>query len=280
MAIQWHISSSYPLHNAEGRLKWRQYPPPYNGGYATPWCWVDGKNASYIYYYWEDYVNSALMIPADVQINLTGTYNTETRIGQVQAEFVNSSSSSISANAYFVITEDSLYYVGPNGDPWHNHVCRDYIPDQNGTSVTIPENGQDTLTQSFTLDSGWNVEKCNMVVYLQDPTIQPDSSKITFQGATIKIAQLTGISEEKPKNIISDLRIAPNPCKGILEINLKPSTSNVLQLRDVAGRILKQVSVSASDELVQLDLNKFSNGIYFVSLANNPTARYKIVLNK
>lgn len=159
-------------------------------------------------------------------------------------------------------------------------MCWDYIPDQNGTSVTIPGNGQDTLVQSFTLDSGWNVDRCNMVVYLQDPTVQPDSSKITYQGATIPIARLTGISEEKPEKITSDLRIAPNPCKGMLQINLKLSSRNVLQLCDIAGRIIKKVLVSASDEPIQLDLNKFANGIYFVSLANNPTTRYKIVLNK
>ena len=261
-------------------MKWRQYPPPYNGGFATPWCWVDGKNASYIYSYWESYVTDALAIPADVQINLSGSYDPSTQTGQVQAEFVNSSSSSITANAYFVVTEDSVNYRGPNNDPWHNHVCRDYIPDQNGTSVTIPENGQDTLVQSFTLDSGWNLDRCNMVVYLQNPTVQPDSSKPMYQGALIPIAQLTGISEEKPKKIISDLQIAPNPCKGMLQINLKPNTQNVLQLRDIAGRIIKQVPVSTGNEIIQLDLHKFSNGIYFVSLADSPTARYKIVLNK
>jgi hypothetical protein len=216
--VQWHTDVQFPLHSPEGRAKMRLYPPPLNGNYYTPWLWVDGHERGSDYGAWAGYVNAALTVPADVQVNVTGAYDQHSRIGQACAEFVNRSASAITANAYVVITEDSCNYTGPNGDPWHNHVCHDYLPDQYGTSVTIPAGGCDTLRQDFTIAGGWNEQKCNVVVYLQNPTTQPDSTKPVYNGGRIPLMLLSGIAARGSEPFgRPEVRTTPNPLRERVE---------------------------------------------------------------
>lgn len=215
--VEWHVSSSYPLYNAEARAKWFLYPPPYNGGYATPWLWVDGKNRSYNYNAWENYIYDAMLEPTDVSLTHVGTtYDPASRTGQVRVECYNAGSVPIIAAALqFAITEDSINYTGPNGDPWHNHVCRDYVPNQNGTTLTLGPGVADTVTLSYTLQSSWVAEKVKLVVYLQNMSVQSDSSMPCYQGVVANVLDfVVGVEESKPLTA-SDLRVSvsPNPCR-------------------------------------------------------------------
>jgi len=221
VAVGWHVDAQFPLYSAEGRLKWRMYPGPYGGSYATPWLWVDGRQRGYIYSLWPGYVAQQLLVPTPVNITLSGTYEQSTRAGTIRAVVQNDSSAEITARVSVVITEDSCYYVGPNGDPWHNHVCRDYIPDQNGTIVTIPAGESDTVEQTFSLQSGWNEAKCKLVVYAQSTTMVPaDSSYPAFQGAETNVLDLVGVTEPRNPGPAPHLalRVGPNPCRGRAEM--------------------------------------------------------------
>ncbi|MCL6465669.1 MAG: Omp28-related outer membrane protein [candidate division WOR-3 bacterium] len=216
MAVEWHVSSSYPLYSAEGRAKWFMYPPPYNGSYATPWLWVDGRQRGYNYNLWASYVAAQITVPTPVQITVVGSYDQSSRNGTIKALIQNDSTDDITARVSVVITEDSCYYAGPNGDPWHNHVCRDYIPNQSGTVLTIPAGGMDSVEQPFTIASNWNEERCKVVVYAQSTTMVPaDSSYPVFQGAEVRVLDLVGVKEEKPaRAALHSLRVTPNPCRG------------------------------------------------------------------
>ena len=181
--VEWHVYSGSPLYSAEAHAKWYSYPPPYGGGYATPWLWIDGKSRGYDYNSWAQYVTDEIRVPTNVGITHIGTiYDTVSRSGQVQVECYNSGASSIDAALQFVITEDSINYTGPNGDPWHNHVCRDYVPDQNGTPVTLAAGATDTVTVAYRVHPAWVEQKAKLIVYLQNMTVQPDSSLLCCQG--------------------------------------------------------------------------------------------------
>jgi hypothetical protein len=216
VGVQWHISSSYPLYNAEGRNKMRTYPPPYNGGYATPWAWIDGRNATYIYSGWPGYVSERMLQPTNILMSLSGTYNPGTRQGTVQAVFFNNGMTVANGKCHMVITEDSLNYTGPNGDPWHNHVCRDYLPNELGTDISIPGGGYDTVIQSFTLQANWVERMCRVVVYAQDPTIHPDVGYGGFQAGEAPVLELTGLAEPRvPAGFYQNVaaEVTPNPCR-------------------------------------------------------------------
>lgn len=220
MAVEWHVGSSYPLYSAEGRAKWYMYPPPYSGSYATPWIWIDGRQRGYVYSQWASYVAQKLAIPSEVMINLTGSYNSGSRTGEIMVEFYNGSGARIDGAAQVVIVEDSCYYVSPNGDQWHNHVCRDYIPNQSGTNVSIQPGTYDTLTQPFTLNAAWNESRCKIVVYLQNMTLQADSSLPVYQGAETKLTALTGIDEKSSLKIQPvKITVNPNPCRENVRFN-------------------------------------------------------------
>ncbi len=194
----------------------RTYPPPYNGGYATPWAWIDGRNASYQYSGWAGYVSERMLQPTDVQLSITGTYNPGTRSGTVQAVFYNAGLTAAVGKCHMVVTEDSINYVAPNGDPWHNHVCRDYLPDHLGTDISVPPGGYDTVIQSFTLNPGWVERMCKVVVYAQDPTVHPNNGYGGFQAGQRPVLALTGVAEPRvPESHFRNVRAeaTPNPCR-------------------------------------------------------------------
>ncbi|MEO0019611.1 MAG: Omp28-related outer membrane protein [candidate division WOR-3 bacterium] len=272
VAVEWHVSSSYPLYSAEARAKWRMYPPPYNGSYATPWLWVDGRQRGYNYNLWRNYVASQISVPTPVLITLSGNYDPATREGEIKALIQNDSTEDLTARVSVVVTEDSIYYAAPNGDPWHNHVCRDYIPDQTGTVLTIPAGAADSVILPFTINSNWNEEKCKIVVYAQSTEMVPaDSSYPAYQGAEVNILDLVGIQEKKAYNLKPQLRIIPNPVRTKAELlfNAQPGTPYQLLLHSPDGRLLKKFSGIASGETKLRIEKRLNSGIYLYRLTLN-----------
>ena len=143
--VEWHVDRSYPLYSDLGENKMDQYPPPANGGYYEPWLWVDGHSAYDNYAFWESYVATELAQSSDIGITLTGTYNNLARTGNVEATLVNVSGDAITANVYFVITEDTINYAAPNGDNLHNHVCRACSPMTASRSIRLRSHGSRPL---------------------------------------------------------------------------------------------------------------------------------------
>ncbi|MEO0080668.1 MAG: Omp28-related outer membrane protein [candidate division WOR-3 bacterium] len=276
------MDAQFPLHSPEGRLKFRAYPPPYQGGYYTPWLWVDGRQRGSTYSNWATYVSQRLPVPADVQINISGTYNPANRQGEAVIEMVSSSSSPISASAFVVVTEDSIYYAGPNGDPWHNHVCRDYVPDHNGTPVSIPAGGVDTLVMPFALDPSWNENRCNVVVYLQGP-VQTDSTRPTYNGATVEVMSLVGLAEPRvPAYQRVVLSCQPNPCRGRAVFNVASPAGTRYRLSVFAadGSLAWERSgISSAETDLVWDTGRMPKGVYSCRLTTAAgTATAKLVL--
>ena len=281
--IEWHVSASYPfLHSPEARLKFRSYPPPYNGGYATPWLWVDGKQRGYNYNQWAGYVSNQLAVPSDVSLTHVGTaYDPATRNGQVVVECFNGGSDSIDAALQFAITEDSCYYVGPNGDPWHNHVCRDYVPTNAGTPVTLAAGATDTLTIPYSLDQSWVEEKVKLVLYLQNMTVQPDSTMPCYQGSAAKVLDFTGVQESKLLEA-RDLHVSvsPNPCRTICEFTLSGAAAvrgARVTVYTPDGRLVS--SVDAAGNRATWNRAGVTRGIYLYRVnAGSATAEGKLVV--
>lgn len=265
--IEWHTSSSYPLYCAEARARWYTYPPPYwyNGGwyYATPWAWIDGKNRGYQASSWESWTQQQLAAPAAVGVVLTGEYTPGGGSGNLNIEMVNPTDSAVSANLYVVVTEDSLYYAAPNGDVWHNHVCRDYVTGTSGAPVTVPAMGADTLVQPFTIEGSWVERNCHLVAFLQNPTVQADSSRPVYQGATVPLLSLVGVAEVPAPRIARKLEIANPHRLGYLRLPSALGTGTV-EVCNLAGRTVREVQLSGRDQT--LSLEGLSEGVYLVRL--------------
>jgi hypothetical protein len=280
--IEWHIGSSYPLYNAEGNAKWRMYPPPYQGGYATPWLWVDGKSRGYQYSAWGGYVSNQILVPSDVRLSHVGTsYNPATRTGEVVMECLNGGTTEITAALQMVITEDSLHYTGPNGDPIHNHVCRDYVPNQNGTAVTLSAGVADTVTIAYSLQPSWVEENVKIVTYLQNMTTQPDSSKPCYQGAIGGVLSFVGVEESKLL-AARDLRVqvSPNPCRTGCEFSIAGAAARegAVTVYTPDGRLVSRLATS-NGRAVWNRTEATPRGIYLYRVnAGTATAEGKLVV--
>jgi|UniRef100_A0A7V3RH30 hypothetical protein len=287
-----HIDNAYPLYSAEARARMYFYPPPYYYGgtwyYATPWLWYDGDpHGSYDYSNWQTRIVNEMNRPAPFTCTMWGTYTPPN--GVVYAKFRNDSTATVTGRIRFVLTEDSLYYAGPNGDVWHNHVARDYLPDTSGTPVTLAPGESVIVSRNFTIQSGWNANKCEIVTWIQSNTMLPDSTKDIWQGGMIKVSQLTYIQENaSQKPVHTEIRPIPNPCVNHAEFSFTLDKGELYRILifDVSGRCIREIKGygTGENQLVKWDLktetgNRVSSGVYLYRFESKGTkASGKIVI--
>lgn len=258
-----HLRSGYPLYSAEAYARMQYYP---SSNWYTPNLILDGTPRGSSYSSWQSYIVARMNQPAPMRLNMWGTYGSGS--GTINARFHNDSTASITAYVYFVITEDSCYYAAPNGDQWHNHVARDYVPNQIGQQVTIPPGDSATLTQNFTIQSGWNVNRCNIITWIQN-----SSTKEVYQSGKIKITDLTAVEENKQDELVKrELLSLPNPCitETKFQFTLSPGVQWKLLIFDILGRQIRLIegTGNGTNQSFEWNLqdnkgNRVKSGVYF-----------------
>lgn len=242
------VSNAYGMYCAEALQRMYYYPAPvYSGGswgYYTPYLWFDGQKGSTAYTTWQAYIANRLDQPAPVTITMWGTWSRDRSTGTLYAQFRNDSTATLNGTVYFVVTEDSIYRVVPNGDQWHNHVARDYLPNHSGEGVSIPAGDSIILSREFTLDAAWDTSMIEFVTWIQDPVMQPeDSTKEVWQGAILDIDEI-GI-EEYSDHQVTTSRISPipNPCVDgtHFSFTLPVGDTYGITFYDVSGRTVRSL---------------------------------------
>lgn len=267
-----HIASGYPLYCYEARQRMYTYPPPYNGGYATPWLWYDGdETGSYSYTTWQTKIVNRMNQPAPITATMWGSYTPTDGSGAISIQFRNDSTATINGRVIIVITEDSLYYNAPNGDPWHNHVARDYIPTHTGQTVSIPVNDSIIVTEDFTVQPAWDEDRCVIIAWIQDDTYISQRKEV-WQGVMKPVMELVGV-EEQERDVVARYSViaAPNPCvNGTAFSFVLPVDQNYrIDMYESTGRLVRTIHGSASgrEDHVQWDLkdsigHNVSSGVY------------------
>jgi len=267
-AIEMHISSAYPLYCPEARSRMYMYPPPYYSGgqwyYVTPYLWYDGKKGTPSYSTWQSRIEQRMNVPSNLIFEFSGWYNQNTRNGQIELTITNESANPITGRLIFVITEDSIYYAAPNGDVWHNHVARDYLPDNNGEIITVPALGSISRIRDFAISANWDANRCKIVAFLQDDNLQADSTKEIYQGGMIKINELSTIKEvtnySPPIIKIINLKTP----KIVLES--KEKRDFTLTIFSADGKTIKTINGQLLEKRKEINLNLTTKGIYFYQL--------------
>ena len=239
--------------------------------YFEPWLWYDGdQHGGFDYFTWEGLITSRMALPAPVTIAMWGNYTPGTGQGTVNVYLQNDSTATINGKVIIVITEDSLFYMAPNGINWHNHVPRDYLPDHNGIMVSIPASDYEIVTQPFTVNSLWNDNYCTILAWIQNDSMQVDSTKEIWQGAMRKVTEL-GIEETDIDGATSQFSLSPNPCRDRVEfaVNLPSGIEYRVKIYDILGRQVRGlVGVSTGKHtIVEWDLStnngkKVDAGVY------------------
>jgi len=246
-----HVSNNgSPLYCAEANARMGYYASPY----YTPWLYRDGVSVGSGYTAWRSGIVSRMNQPSNMTQTIWGTYNPATRTGSISSKFRNDSTISLTGRAYFVVTEDSCYYVGSNGDAWHNHVARDYLPNQLGTLGTIASHDSMTFTQSFTINASWNASRCKIVTWFQ----LSDGSRINLQAGIQKVTDLpSGVEEVTSPEHLSSITLAPNPCRGFTRFQLQIPLGSEYQIRiyDITGRQVSLLSGTSRSDIESVNWN-------------------------
>jgi hypothetical protein len=210
--------------------------------------------------------------PAPVTISMWGDYTPTTGTGTIYAQFRNDSTAQLDGRVIFVITEDSIYYQAPNGMDWHNHVPKDYLPDNNGVLVSIPAGDSATESQPFTIPPEWDINHCTILTWFQNDVMQPDSTKEIWQGGMIDVLEL-GVSEKE--HLIrpaGKINVYPNPCaKGTkFNFSLPAGKEYRIDFFNVAGRRVKTLKGISSGNSQSTTWNlrddkgvPVTSGVYF-----------------
>jgi hypothetical protein len=236
---------------------------------------------------WRPWLTSRMAQPSPITLNMTGGYDVGTNNGTVTASFQNDSANAITARVYFVITEDSLYHLDPNGHEWHNKLARDFLPDEIGEVVTIDPGQTVDVTRPFTIDASWDETRCNIVTWIQVDA----PSREGLQAGKIKVMDLVGVDELVVNKIErSIVTLMNNPCTADnvrFLIELPMGTAYEFEIFDVLGRNVKTLNgTTASDrEILQLEMNsagrnRVSAGVYLYRfVSESETATGKIIIN-
>jgi hypothetical protein len=251
-----HVTPGYPLYCEEASSRKYFYYPPSGGGYPNGWLWIDGnQHATATWWTWDTLIEARMNRPVAVDIRLEGWYSAATRNGAVSARFRNDSSAAILGRAILVLTEDSLYYPAPNYDSTHNHVARDYLPDQNGLGLSLPAGDSAIVNQPFTLAPDWVMDKCRILAWVQSDSAQPDSTKNIWQGAMVSISSLS-VHEASSETSDALFEIAPNPCRNSVRLTCPALAGHrfAVSFYDPAGRLIRRLPSSGISSMTW-DLN-------------------------
>jgi hypothetical protein len=283
-----HVTPGYPLYCAEANARKYFYFPPSGGVYPNGWLWIDGdQHATAAWWTWDTLIMARMNRPAAVDIRLWGYYSSANRTGAVFARFRNDSSATVLGRAILVITEDSLYYPAPNYDSIHNHVARDYLPDQNGLALSVAPGDSAVASQPFVLAADWVVSNCRIIAWIQSDSARPDSTKGVWQGAMIPISALP-IAEVKDEPLTGGMRAKPNPCSHEVNMSFISARTEPYSVRiyDISGSIIREFVFSGDKarETLTWDLKdhggcRVASGVYFcVAESGKSRSTLKIVV--
>ena len=219
VTLAWAIYAPfYTADASEQKNRIGFYPPGYYQApswyYVTPYAYIDGAKGDYVSSGWQNKIVSRSHVASPLEITLTGSYALDSKTGTLNVAIKNTSASSITGSLRVVMTETNLTKTGaPNGESKFNQACRDLIPDETGTPVTIPAGQIVNGSRDFTVKSSWVPENCQLIAFVQDENMTADSTLEVFQAAKVKVTSIppTGIAgpvNPRPKTITLS---APRP---------------------------------------------------------------------
>lgn len=221
---------------------------------AVPDCRVDGIVTANLYTYRSE-VLSRRSVGKPLEISLSGWYDAAGDSGVVTASITGTgripSSSKALRTLRYAIVEDSCWYTGTNGDPRHDQVLRDMVPDNNGIPIDVDKGLTVVDSQKFTIKTTgyqlpwiWTEDNCYLVAYVQD-----NSTKEILQSSICKLTSLipSGVAGDA-NNIGVTIRPYlhpswPNPSGKNAHIvyELPRGGAVVLNIYDVSGRLVRNL---------------------------------------
>lgn len=144
--------------------------------------YVGGSHTVSMYPNYLPLYQQRIVIPSDFTIAINGentgnTYNVVLSVAKVNGSHGN-------LKVHLVLTESDIVYSW-QGQTELNFVERTMVPNENGTTVDFSTNTEVQLELSFTLESGWVANNCELVAFVQN-----DATKECLQGTKVALSDL------------------------------------------------------------------------------------------
>jgi hypothetical protein len=129
-------------------------------------------------------ITNALAVAAPAELNMSVVFDTLTRTGTLT--WMAKATDPISLGKLrlrIAITESDLHYTGTNGDPVHEQVMRDMVPDTLGDTLTLIAAGDSVVRSTpFAINAGWVLDNCEIVAFIQsDSIVNPGRRRTVLQ---------------------------------------------------------------------------------------------------
>jgi len=166
-----------------------------------------------------------------------------------------------------VICTESEIQENWQGQTELNFVCRDMLPNQNGTPLNFSGNPNQSF--NFQLNPGtWNIENLELVAFIQDNT-----TKEILQGAKFDLGTLVGIDENSNT---AQVKISPNPASQWISITAKENINSVRLINQLGQTQFRTTGVGST---FSINISTIEKGIYLVEVVtgNNRNIQKLIV---
>ncbi len=191
--------------------------------------------------------NNRLAVPTDLSLEITGSWDPQTRAVSVTATATTTSALTNDYVLHIVLTESEVYYEATNGIDWHEHTMRDALPSFAGSPVTFSGDFPQTavVTADFTLPMGappheYRPEFCKIVCFVQQVSTNSGFREVQ-QAAAVALTDLAQTPVAELAAAPSLGQPYPNPFnpETAIPVRLAAPGDVALRILDVAGRRLR-----------------------------------------
>ncbi len=274
--IAYHNGDDYQTVEGDYRLSdyynTTGFPTVYFDGTTS---FIGGANTGTMFNEYAPLVDSLILITSPVDLSFANaTYTPESKSLAFDVDI------DIIGHAYgndnrlqIILTESGIAESWQGLDSLQ-FVERAMINGAAGTTVDLSEMGSTaTINASFTLADDWNVNRCQLIAFIQD-----NDSKEILNAAKLDVASLleVGVPEANMPQFI----IYPNPASNNVFIENARIKGNIT-ITDLAGKIVRK-EIIHREGLININVSDLEKGVYIINFRDalsNKEQHFKMLKN-
>jgi hypothetical protein len=203
-----------------------------------------------------------------ISIKVTETTGTS-RTATVEIKKSSTFDDALNYKVYAAIVEKKLAFNAQNGEKTHHNVFRKWAK---ATPDTYNPAG--AATQSFTynynVEGNWVASEIYLLVFVQNTT----SKTVVNSGTRFDITSAV----DEP-SVDEYVQVFPNPTIGKFILTFDKVNPQQITVTNVAGQVVENVVLNSPTQY-EMDLNKQSNGVYFVKVKTTEGVALKRVVKQ
>lgn len=256
--IEYHSGDDYETPESAARLN-------FLGVEAFPTAWFDatlkhqgGSETQSLYSTYLPKYEERIEIPSLFEFTEAKYSNTSTPgsyILTVEAKMIEAYPNLDNLVLHAVLTESHIE------ESWYgmdevNFVCRDMIPDQNGTALDFSSSSTQSFELEFTIPAEYEMGNLEMIVFIQDNT-----SMEILQGSFAEFLPV-GIEEVLETEKIA---VYPNPVTDVVNIAVDMEI-NSLSIYNSFGQVVATKTTQQESNTYKINTSEFTSGVYFIKI--------------